>query len=101
MTKAGYSKNASFGCSACCAGKHLEEEGCDMCPYMDAGYEAMLILKLFRLSTENHQDTKTKIKKTYLNLERLQFAFDLLDISDKERAYQFLGQGINIINGEM
>lgn len=61
----------------------------------------MLIMKLFRLSTEQHTDSKTKVKRTYVNLERLQFAFDLLDISDKERAYAFLGQGIAIMNGEL
>lgn len=99
-------KNPSLGgCRACCSGKHSEEDRCDQCPFLASGVEGATVHKLLRMGCQKHQDRDDKGKamgpgKWYVSVENLQFAFDILGITEKERAYSYLARAVAILNGD-
>jgi hypothetical protein len=87
-------------CRACCAGEHEEDDTCDQCPFIEAGYEGQLVLKLYRLATSVHTDSKTKIKTTQIESDRVMLAFDICGITEKEQAFSYLALAVAVTNGE-
>ena len=64
-----------------------------------------MIHKLLKMGCQRHQehDDKGRAKgpgKWYVSVENLQFAFDILGISEKEKAYAYLARAVAILNGD-
>jgi hypothetical protein len=98
MTEAGYTRSPL--CRACCTSDHPDDECCDTCPFIQAGAEGQEVLRLFRLATEKYTDSKTKIAHTTMSTERLRLAFEVYNITEKERAFRYLALALGVVNGE-
>lgn len=66
---------------------------------MAAEEEANFVLTLFRLACSKHTD-KDKISRWYFDPDRMLFAYATYDIVDKQRAFQLVALGLQIMNGE-
>lgn len=59
----------------------------------------LYVLKIFRIACSKHTD-KDKTSRWYLDTDRLLFAYETYDITDKEEIFQFINLALQILNGE-